>query len=136
MMRNEDKNKGDAMKYVYVINTQNLEEYGENFHKFKGGSTYVVHTELNKEIFEKDYYGPGKHDYYYSPKVTKASAAAEVMKHVNAYNGLEGSFDYITDIDQMTLETYETDPVLYADWEGPFEKLILDRVDRVGGAYV
>ena len=38
----KEQTKGDTMKFQYVIHTQNLEEYGENFHKFKGGSTYVV----------------------------------------------------------------------------------------------
>ena len=53
------------MKFQYVITTQNLEEYGENFHKFKGGSTYVVGATKDDQI------------------VSEASVAAEVMKHVN-----------------------------------------------------
>ena len=97
----KDSNKGDTMKFQYVITTQNLEEYGENFHKFKGGSTYVVGATLSKEIYEKDAYGEGEHSYYEVPSVTEASVAAEVMKHVNKYNGLSGSFDYITDIDKV-----------------------------------
>ena len=60
----KDSNKGDTMKFQYVITTQNLEEYGENFHKFKGGSTYVVGATFSKEIFEKDAYGEGEHSYY------------------------------------------------------------------------
>ena len=114
----EQTNKGDTMKFAYVINTQNLEEYGENFHKFKGGSTYVVHGTISKEIFEKDAYGPGEHDYYQVPSVTEASVAAEVMKHVNRYKGLSGSFDYITNIDKVYLNTEED-----VDFEGTFEEL-------------
>ena len=109
-------------KFVYIVNTQNLEEYGSNFHKFKGGSTYVVHAELTKEIFEKDAYGPGEHDYYQVPSVTEASVAAEVMKHVNRYNGLSGSFDYIREIETMT--SVEANGLLYnQDFNGTFEEL-------------
>ena len=106
------------MKFQYVINTQNLEEYGENYHKFKGGSTYVINATISKEIFEKDAYGPGKHDYYEVPSINEASVAAEVMKHVNRYNGLRGSFDYITSIDRVYLNTEEN-----IDFEGTFEEL-------------
>ena len=49
----EQTNKGDTMKFVYVINTQNLEEYGENFHKFKGGSTYVVLAQSQKRYLRR-----------------------------------------------------------------------------------
>ena len=114
----KDSNKGDTMKFQYVITTQNLEEYGDNFHKFKGGSTYVVGATLSKEIFEKDAYGVGKHDYYEVPSINEASVAAEVMKHVNRYNGLRGSFDYITSIDRVYLNTEED-----IDFEGTFEEL-------------
>ena len=40
------------------------------------------------------------------------------MKHVNRYNGLRGSFDYITEIDKVYLHT-ESD----VDFEGTFEEL-------------
>jgi len=106
------------MKFQYVINTQNLEEYGDNYHKFKGGSTYVINATISKEIFEKDAYGPGEHDYYEVPSINEASVAAEVMKHVNRYNGLRGSFDYITNIDKVYSHT-ESD----VDFEGTFEEL-------------
>ena len=53
----KEQTKGDTMKFQYVIHTQNLEEYGENFHKFKGGSAYVVHGTLSHEIYEEDAYG-------------------------------------------------------------------------------
>jgi len=86
---------------AYIITTQNLEEYGENYHKFKGGSAYVVHGTLSHEIYEEDAYGPGEHSYYEVPSITEASVAAEVMKHVNMHNGLRGSFDYITNIETV-----------------------------------
>ena len=38
------------------------------------------------------------------------------MKHVNRYNGLRGSFDYITEIDKVYLHT-ESD----VDFEGPLK---------------
>ena len=79
----EQTNKGDTMKFAYVINTQNLEEYGENFHKFKGGSTYVVHGTISKEIFEKDAYGPGEHDYY--------QVQYEILKSKNTYDNIHKS---------------------------------------------
>ena len=122
----KDSNKGDTMKFQYVITTQNLEEYGENFHKFKGGSTYVVGATLSKEIFEKDAYGEGIHDYYEVPSVSEASVAAEVMKHVNRYNGLSGSFDYITDIDKVYLHTEED-----VDFEGTFEELCKENAETI-----
>ena len=122
----KDSNKGDTMNFAYVIQTQNLEEYGDNFHKFKGGSTYVVQATISKEIFEKDAYGEGIHDYYEVPSVTEASVAAEVMKHVNRYNGLSGSFDYITDIDKVYLHTEED---VY--FEGTFEELCKENAKSV-----
>lgn len=126
----EQTNKGDTMKFAYVINTQNLEEYGENFHKFKGGSTYVVHGTISKEIFEKDAYGPGEHDYYQVPSVTEASVAAEVMKHVNRYNGLRGSFDYIREIETMTSD--EANSLLYnQDFNGTFEELCKENAENI-----
>ena len=30
------------MELAYQITTQNVEEYGENFYKYKGGSVYYV----------------------------------------------------------------------------------------------
>ena len=98
---------------TYVIHTQNLEEYGTDFHKFKGGSTYNVHFDLKELIFEEDAFGPGKHQYYKQPSLSQASVAALVMQHVNRYNGLQGSFDYITSI--------ETD---HPDFNGRAEDLI------------
>ena len=83
------------MEYAYKINTQNVEEYGENFYKYKGGSTYFVKFDTTKEIWEENAYGEGKHEYYYPPSLTEATACALVMQHVNRYNGLQGSFDYI-----------------------------------------
>lgn len=84
------------MEYAYQITTQNVEEYGENFYKYKGGSVYYVTFEVTQEIFEKDAYGEGVHDYYNVPSLTEATATALVMQHVNRYNGLYGSFDYVT----------------------------------------
>ena len=122
----KESNKGDTMNFSYVITTQNLEEYGDNFHKFKGGSTYVVKGTISKEIWEKDAYGPGSHEYYEVPSVTEASVAAEVMKHVNRYNGLRGSFDYITDINTVYLHT-ESD----VDFEGTFEELCKENAEKI-----
>ena len=84
------------MEYAYKIYTQNVEEYGENFYKYKGGSTYFVKFDTTKEIWEENAHGEGKHEYYYPPSLTEATACALVMQHVNRYNGLQGSFDYIT----------------------------------------
>ena len=126
----EDSNKGDTMNFAYVIQTQNLEEYGENFHKFKGGSAYVVHGTVSHEIYEEDAYGPGEHSYYEVPSITEASVAAEVMKHVNMHNGLRGSFDYITQIE--TMPSVDANALLYnQDFNGTFEELIAERVDSV-----
>lgn len=85
-----DKIKDGTARW-YVIQTQNLEEYGTNFHKFKGGSEYCVYFEVNLEPWDDEHM-------YEVPSLTEASVAALVMKHVNRYNGLNGSFDYITDI--------------------------------------
>jgi hypothetical protein len=41
----------DGTARWYVVNTQNLEEYGTNFHKFKGGSEYVVNFHVDKLIW-------------------------------------------------------------------------------------
>ena len=126
----KEQTKGDTMKFQYVIHTQNLEEYGENFHKFKGGSTYVVGATLSKEIFEKDAYGEGIHDYYEVPSVSEASVAAEVMKHVNRYNGLSGSFDYIREIETMT--SVEANGLLYnQDFNGTFEELCKENAENI-----
>ena len=57
----------DGTARWYVIDTQNLEEYGENYHKFKGGSTYVVSFHVEEFIWEENAYGEGEHSYYHSP---------------------------------------------------------------------
>jgi hypothetical protein len=105
---------------TYVIHTQNLEEYGTDFHKFKGGSTYNVHFDLKELIFEEDAFGPGKHQYYKQPSLSQASVAALVMQHVNRYNGLQGSFDYITSIETVSLFDTPDHP----DFNGRAEDLI------------
>ena len=59
------------------------------------------HEDLNGSASlrtKEDAYGEGEHSYYESPSLTEASVAALVMQHVNRYNGLRGSFDYITNI--------------------------------------
>lgn len=102
ILYNSNKEKEITLKRkAYIITTQNLEEYGENYHKFKGGSTYVVYFDVDLNVYEQDAYGPGEHSYYECPSVTEASVAAEVMKHVNMHNGLRGSFDYITNIETV-----------------------------------
>jgi len=97
------------MKYTktYIITTQNVEEYGTNFHKFKGGSTYHVHFNVTQQQYDDEYT-------YEVPSLTEASAAALVMQHVNRYNGLRGSFDYITNIEVGALPHGEKD---FDGWE-------------------
>lgn len=109
------------MKYAYQINTQNVEEYGTNFYKYKGGCTYIVSFDVTKEIFEEDAYGPGNHDYYHVPSVTEASACALVMQHVNRFNGLSGSFDYITGVETVPYEESES-----AYFCGSFDDLVAE----------
>ena len=70
----------DGTARWYVVNTQNLEEYGTNFHKFKGGSEYVVNFHVDKLVFEEDAYGEGEHSYYESPSLTEASVAALIRE--------------------------------------------------------
>tara|TARA_B100000497_G_C7578641_1_gene348442 strand:+ start:570 stop:950 length:381 start_codon:yes stop_codon:yes gene_type:complete len=111
----------DGTARWYVIDTQNLEEYGDNFHKFKGGSQYTVGFHVDKLVFEKDAFGEGEHSYYNSPSLTEASVAALVMKHVNRYNGLNGSFDYITNIEVIDSPFNTPD---HPTWRGTGEDLI------------
>lgn len=111
----------DGTARWYVVTTQNVEEYGANFHKFKGGSEYVIGFHVEKCIFEEDAYGEGEHSYYESPSLTEASVAALVMKHVNRYNGLNGSFDYITQIDVIDSPFNTPD---HPTWGGDAETLI------------
>ena len=97
------------MEYAYKIYTQNVEEYGENFYKYKGGSTYFVKFDTTKEIWE----------------LTEATACALVMQHVNRYNGLSGSFDYITNcevVHQYQIDEEES-PVFFT---GTSSDLIAD----------
>lgn len=111
----------DGTARWYVVNTQNLEEYGTNFHKFKGGSEYVVGFHVDKLVFEENAYGEGEHSYYESPSLTEASVAALVMKHVNRLNGLSGSFDYITNIEVIDSPFNTPD---HPTWRGGAEDLI------------
>lgn len=111
----------DGTARWYVITTQNLEEYGTNFHKFKGGSEYVVGYHVDKLVLEEDAFGEGEHSYYNSPSLTEASVAALVMKHVNRYNGLNGSFDYITNIEVISSPFNTPD---HPTWRGTEEDLI------------
>lgn len=111
----------DGTARWYVVNTQNLEEYGTNFHKFKGGSEYVIGFHVDKLVFEENAYGEGEHSYYESPSLTEASVAALVMKHVNRLNGLSGSFDYITNIEVIDSPFNTPD---HPTWRGGAEDLI------------
>jgi hypothetical protein len=99
---------------TYVIYTQNVEEYGENFHKFKGGSQYSLHFNVTMEEYDEE-------TTYEVPSLTEASAAALVMKHVNRYNGLRGSFDYITSIEVVSSPFNTPD---HPDWNGHVDQLI------------
>jgi hypothetical protein len=108
---------------TYVVTTQNVEEYGDNFHKFKGGSVYSVHFSVEKLIFEEDAFGEGEHSYYNSPSLTEASVAALVMKHVNRFNGLNGSFDYVTNI-EVVESPFDTPD--HPEWNGHADKLIAE----------
>ena len=122
MMRKETKgdNMLDRIKNGtarwYVITTQNLEEYGENFHKFKGGSEYVVGFHVDLEPWDDEHM-------YEVPSLTEASVAALVMKHVNRYNGLRGSFDYITNIEVID-SPFDTPD--HPTWRGTEEDLIFE----------
>jgi len=109
------------MRNQYVITTQNVEEYGTNFHKFKGGSDYVIGFDVETLVYEENAYGEGEHSYYHSPSLTEASAAALVMKHVNRFNGLHGSFDYITNI-EVVVSPFDTPD--HPTWNGHVDKLI------------
>jgi len=111
----------DGTARWYVVTTQNVEEYGTNYHKFKGGSEYVIGYHVEKCIFEEDAYGEGLHSYYEAPSLTEASVAALVMKHVNRYNGLNGSFDYITNIEVVDSPFNTPD---HPTWNGHVETLI------------
>ena len=42
------------MRNQYVITTQNVEEYGTNFHKFKGGSDYVIGFDVETLVYEEN----------------------------------------------------------------------------------
>lgn len=97
------------MELAYQITTQNVEEYGENFYKYKGGSVYYVKFEVTQEIFEENAYGEGIHDYYNCPSLTEATATALVMQHVNRWNGLYGSFDYVTGCETVHLSDIDED---------------------------
>ena len=56
--------------------------------------------------------------------------AAEVMKHVNRYNGLSGSFDYIREIETMT--SVEANNLLYnQDFNGTFEELCKENAENI-----
>jgi hypothetical protein len=81
----------------------------------------VIGFHVEKCIFEEDAYGEGEHSYYESPSLTEASVAALVMKHVNRYNGLNGSFDYITQIDVIDSPFNTPD---HPTWSGDAETLI------------
>ena len=116
----------DGTARWYVVNTQNLEEYGTNFHKFKGGSEYVVGFHVDLLVFEENAYGEGEHSYYESPSLTEASVAALVMKHVNRLNGLSGSFDYITNIEVIDSPFNTPD---HPTWRGGAEDLISEIED-------
>ena len=109
------------MRNQYVITTQNVEEYGTNFHKFNGGSDYVIGFDVETLVYEENAYGEGEHSYYHAPSLTEASAAALVMKHVNRYNGLSGSFDYITSIEVVD-SPFDTPD--HATWQGDISELI------------
>ena len=100
----------------YIIQTQNLEEYGTNFHKFKGGEEYCGYFEVTHEPYDDEYM-------YEVPSLTEASVAALVMKHVNRFNGLRGSFDYITDI-KVVDSPFDTPD--HPTWRGTEEDLIFE----------
>jgi len=99
---------------TYVITTQNVECYGGANHKFKGGSTYSIHFHVTMEEWDEE-------SMYEVPSLSEASAAALVMKHVNRFNGLQGSFDYITDI-KVVASPFETPD--HPTWNGHADKLI------------
>jgi hypothetical protein len=99
---------------TYVITTQNVECYGGQNHKFKGGSTYSLHFHVTMEEWDEE-------SMYEVPSLSEASAAALVMKHVNRFNGLHGSFDYITNI-EVVVSPFDTPD--HPTWNGHVDKLI------------
>ena len=87
------------MNKCVKITTQYLENYGDEEHphyKYKGGDTIFVPFTSEKLVYEKDAYGPGEHSYYDAPNVSQATIDALVMEYLNAQNGLEFAFSYIT----------------------------------------
>ena len=62
------------MEYAYKITTQNVEEYGENFYKYKVVLFTLSNLTQPKRFGRKSPYGEGKHEYYYPPSLTEATA--------------------------------------------------------------
>ena len=94
------------MNKCVKITTQYLENYGDEEHphyKYKGGDCYFVPFETEKLVYEADAYGPGIHSYYEAPNVSQATVDALVMQYMNAYNGLEFAFSYITNSEVISV---------------------------------
>jgi len=104
------------------ITTQYLENYGDEtspHYKYKGGDTIFVPFTTEKLVYEEDAYGPGEHAYYDAPNVSQATIDALVMQYLNAYNGLEFAFSYITGSEIVTenLMNYYIDGA--EEWDKP-----------------
>ena len=110
------------MNQAAKITTQYLENYGDEEHphyKYKGGDTIFVPFTSEKLVYEEDAYGPGEHSYYDAPNVSQATIDALVMQYLNAYNGLEFAFSYITGSEIVTenLMNYYIDGA--EEWDKP-----------------
>lgn len=117
-----EKYQGDTMNKAVKITTQYLENYGDEVHphyKYKGGDTYFVPFETEKLIYEEDCYGPGEHSYYEAPDVSQATVDALVMQYMNAYNGLEFAFSYITNSEVVSVYDMEWEIDAAEEWKKP-----------------
>ena len=120
------------MNKCVKITTQYLENYGDEEHphyKYKGGDCYFVPFETEKLVYEADAYGPGIHSYYEAPNVSQATVDALVMQYMNAYNGLEFAFSYITGSEIVTenLMNYYIDGA--EEWDKP-KVLTIDELKK------
>ena len=110
------------MNKAVKITTQYLENYGDEespHYKYKGGETLFVPFETEKLIYEENCYGPGEHSYYEAPDVSKATVDALVMQYLNAYNGLEFAFSYITSSEVVSAYDMEWEIDAAEEWDKP-----------------
>jgi len=110
------------MNKAVKLTTQYLENYGDSknpHYKYKGGDCYFVPFTTESLVFEEDAYGPGEHSYYEAPNVSQATVDALVMQYINAYNGLEFAFSYITNSEVVSEWSMEHEVENAEDWDKP-----------------